>query len=287
MNRCSSFPQLNRLKARHEVILVLTVPAEKIKKLETIISREGRAAIACSGGVDSTLLLKIAHDVLGHENTIAVFAETSLLPPAEIEAAKEVISFVGSRLLTIRLNPLLWPEFAENPRERCYLCKKKIYQVFLEKIKELHFVTLMDGTNFDDLSDFRPGIKALQELHVISPLADAGLTKNDIRRLSRGLNLPNWDKHSSSCLATRVGTGEHINEDKIALIAKCENFLHSLDFQGCRVKITNDSAIIELLEEDMERFVKNTSRQSVLKIFNDFNLKTVLLAVRGRQGIFL
>ena len=194
--------------------------ADKRKKLEAIISRESRAAVACSGGVDSTLLLQITHNVLGHENTIAVFAETPLLPPGEVEAAREVINFVGSRLLTVSLNPLVWPEFTENPQDRCYLCKKKIYQTFLEKMGELHFSILMDGTNLDDLSDFRPGLKALHELNVKTPLADAGLAKDEIRQLSKDLNLPNWDKYSSSCLATRVVTGQEINEEKIELIKK-------------------------------------------------------------------
>ncbi len=258
--------------------------ADKFRKLETEIRREGRAAVACSGGVDSTLLLKVTHQVLGHDNTLAVFAKTPLLPPGEIAAARKVFNTVGSRVLTVNLNPLLWPEFIENPRERCYLCKKKIYQTFLEKMEELQFSILMDGTNLDDLNDFRPGRKALLELNVKTPLADAGLTKHEIRRLSRSLNLPTWNKHSSSCLATRVATGEVINEEKLELIKKCENFLQALDFYGCRVKLTNNSAVIELLEEDIERFAKKETRLSVLEKFNDFNIKNLCLAVQGRKG---
>ncbi len=263
------------------------VLADKKKKLETIISLEKRAAVACSGGVDSTLLLKITHDVLGPENTIAVFAETPLLPPGEIEAATRAVNFVGSRLLTVSLNPLLWPEFTENPLERCYLCKKRIYQSFLEKMGELHFSKLMDGTNLDDLSDFRPGLKALHELNVKTPLADAGLTKNEIRQLSRELKLPNWNKHSSSCLATRVAAGQQISAEVLELIKKCEIFLQSLDFWGCRVRLANDSALIELLEEDFKRFVERETRLSVYKKFNDFNIKKIFLDIRGRQGICL
>jgi len=259
--------------------------ADKKKKLEAIIGRESRVAVACSGGVDSTLLLKVTHDVLGHENTIAVFAETPILPSGEIEAAKEVVNLIGSRLLTVSLNPLAWPEFTENPQERCYLCKKKIYQTFLEKLGELHFSTLMDGTNLDDLSDFRPGLKALHELNVKTPLADAGLTKNEIRQLSKSLRLPNWDKHSSSCLATRVAAGQQISEEKLEFIKKCENFLHSLDFFGCRVRLATDSAVIELLEEDIKRFAVREIRLSVLEKFNDFNIKKVFLDVCGRKGI--
>ena len=261
------------------------VLAEKKKELETIISREGRAAVACSGGVDSTLLLKIAHDVLGHENTIAVFAETPILPPGEGEAAKIIINLVGSRLLTVGLNPLVWPEFTENPQERCYLCKKKIYQTFLAKLEELHFNILMDGTNLDDLSDFRPGLKALHELKVKTPFVDAGLTKYEIRQLSKSLGLPNWDKHSSSCLATRVAVGQEINEEKLAIIKKSEDFLHALDFEGCRVRLSKDSAIIELQEKDIERFTVSRTRISILKKFSDFSIKKIFLDLNSRKGI--
>lgn len=261
--------------------------ADKKKRLEEIISRENRAAVACSGGVDSTLLLNVTHRVLGPENSIAVFAETPLLPPGEADAAKEVIGLIGSRLLTVNLNPLVWPEFTDNPLERCYLCKKKIYQTFQEKLVPLHFDTLMDGTNLDDLSDFRPGLKVLQELKVRTPLADAELTKGEIRQLSKDLKLPNWNKHSSSCLATRVATGQHINEEKLELIRKCENFLHSLDFWGCRVRISNDSVIIELLEEDIKRFAEKETRHSILRKFNYFKIMKVYLDVRDRKGIYL
>lgn len=258
---------------------------EKKKVLEALIRREDRAAVACSGGVDSTLLLKVVHGVLGHENTLAVLAETPVLPPGEGEAAKKVINLVGSRLLTVGLNPLVWPEFTKNPPERCYLCKKKIYQTFLEKLAELDFNILMDGTNLDDLSDFRPGLKALHELNVRTPLADAGFTKNEVRQLSKSLDLPNWDKHSSSCLATRVATGQQIDDEKLEVIKNCENYLQTLGFRGCRVRLSADSVIIELQEEDIEKLATGIKRQSVLKKFSDFNIKKLFLDLKGRKGV--
>jgi uncharacterized protein len=194
-----------------------------------------------------------------------------------------VIGLVGSRLLTIRLNPLEWQEFTANPRDRCYLCKKKIYLAFKEKLDPLYFKTLMDGTNLDDLGDFRPGLKALEELGVKTPLAAAEMTKGDVRQLSRALALPNWDKHSSSCLATRVAAGQPISREKLALIEKCENFLHSLDFLGCRVRIADDSATIELREEDISRIAERETRRAVLKKFSDFNLVKISLSLRGRK----
>ena len=258
---------------------------DKKKKLKEIIGRESRVAVACSGGVDSTLLLKVTHDVLGHENTIAVFADTPLLPPGENESAREVVDLIGSRLLTVSLNPLSWPEFTANPLERCYLCKKKIYQIFQEKLAEINFNVLMDGTNLEDLSDFRPGLKALDELKIKTPLADAGLTKKEIRQLSKELDLPNWDKHSSSCLATRIATDQKISLEKIDLISRSENILQNFGFMGCRVRISNDSAIIELLEDDIEPFVQEATRQSVMRKFNDFGIKKVFLSMAGRKRI--
>jgi uncharacterized protein len=118
---------------------------------------------------------------------------------------------------------------------------------------------------------------------VKTPLAEAGLTKNDVRRLSNNLNLPNWDKHSSSCLATRVAAGQHINEEKLGIIKKCEAFLHALDFQGCRVRMAYDHVIIELQEKDIERFSVHEIRLLILKKFNDFNLKRVFLDLHGRK----
>jgi len=257
--------------------------AEKKRKLEQIISRKKRVAVACSGGVDSTLLLRVALDVLGRENIIAVLAETPLLPPGEAEEAKRVINHIGSRLLTVGLNPLAWPEFVKNPRERCYLCKKRIYQVFFEKLTPLDFNVLMDGTNLDDLSDYRPGLKALRELQIITPLADTGLRKYEIRQLSRDLGLPTWNKYSSSCLATRVTTGQEINEIKLETIKKCESFLHAHDFKGCRARITDSLVTIELQEKDIARFVAKELRRVILKKLSKFSIKRVLLDIKGRQ----
>ena len=260
-------------------------PAHKKKELEAIIGRETRVGVACSGGVDSTLLLKVAHDVLGRENTVALFADTPMLPPGESETVREIVSRVGSPLLVVSLDPLAWPEFTANPRERCYLCKKKIYQTFQEKLAETGFQVLMDGTNQDDLGDFRPGLKALDELMIKTPLADAGLTKRDIRQLSRELGLPNWDKHSSSCLATRIATDQIITREKLDLVRRCEDVLHEFNFTGCRVRISGDSATVELLEEDIERFAQGAIRLTVIKKFNDIGIEMVSLNMNGRKGI--
>ena len=261
--------------------------ADKKKKLEEIIGRETRIAVACSGGVDSTLLLKVTHDVLGHDNTVAVFADTPLLPPGESSAVREIIEQIGSRLLTVRLDPLSWQEFTANPLERCYLCKKKIYQTFQEKLAELNFYILADGTNLDDLSDFRPGLKALDELKIKKPLAEAGLKKNEIRQLSKDLKLPTWNKYSASCLATRIAVDQQISLEKLGLVRNYENVLEGFGFMGCRVRISNDTAIIELLEKDIKHFVQEETRQLIMKKLNDFNVKKFFLDMKGRKSIQL
>ena len=256
----------------------------KSQRLAAIIHAMGRAAVACSGGVDSTFLLKTAYDVLGENNVVALFADTPLLPPDENKDIKELAAFIGCRLVTIEFDPLAWPEFTANPLERCYLCKKKIYTAFLERLNDLGMTLLMDGTNLDDLDDYRPGLQALEELGVVKPLADAGLTKAEIRQLSRMKNLPNWNKPSSSCLATRIATDEIISHKKLDIIAKCESELHRLNFFGCRVRLRDDFAIIELADGDAGRFSERKTSQSVLNFFNDINIKKVYVDVRPRPS---
>ena len=259
---------------------------DKQKSLAGIIGRENRVAVACSGGVDSTLVLKISCDVLGCENVTAIFVDTSLLPPGEREAVGEIVKNIGCRLHVVRLDPLAWSDFAANPKERCYLCKKRIYRSLLEELAESNHV-LLDGTNLDDLSDFRPGLKALEELGVGTPLAEAGLTKKDVRRLSRDLNLPTWNKFSSSCLATRIAPTQKITPEKLDLVLQCEGFLQSLGYQGCRVRISDDSAVIELLEDDINTFLHTSNRLLVEKKFNDSGIERVSVSMTGRQGIIL
>ena len=260
---------------------------DKKKKLVGAISRESRVAVACSGGVDSTLLVRVCCDVLGQENVLTLFVETPLLPAGEGSAVREIVGKMGCRLHVVSLDPLSWPDFAANPPERCYLCKKRIYQSLQKGLFESGFAALMDGTNLDDLNDSRPGLKALDELGIRRPLAEAGLTKKDVRRLSRELDLVTWNKHSSSCLATRIATGQQITRNKLLLVQRCEDILADFGFMGCRVRISGECASIELLEEDIDRFAQDAKRQQVVKKINDFGIERVFLNMTGRRGIDL
>jgi len=143
----------------------------------------------------------------------------------------------------------------------------------------------MDGTNLDDLDDYRPGLQALDELGIVTPLADAGLNKSDIRQLSRRKNLPNWNKPSSSCLATRIATDEIITQKKLEIIEKCEGELHRLNFFGCRVRLRDDYAVIELAEGDFERFAEPKIRQTFVNFLNDFNIKKIYIDTMTRQSV--
>jgi len=264
----------------------LTVTLEaKNRQLEESIGSMDRAAVACSGGVDSTFLLKTACEVLGANNVIALFADTPLLPPGENREIEKLASLIGCRLLKVELNPLSWPDFTANPQDRCYLCKKKIYITFVERLADLDISMLMDGTNLDDLDDYRPGLLALEELGIVTPLADARLTKAEIRQLSRVKNLPNWNKPSSSCLATRIATDQIINQDKLDIIAKCETELHRLNFFGCRVRLRDDFAIIELAEGDFGRFADPQTSRTITDFFNDSNIKKVYVDTMTRQPV--
>jgi uncharacterized protein len=143
----------------------------------------------------------------------------------------------------------------------------------------------MDGTNLDDLDDYRPGLQALDELGIVTPLADVGLHKSEIRQLSRGKKLPNWNKPSSSCLATRIATDETINHEKLEIIEKCEAELHGLNFFGCRVRLRDDFAVIELADGDLERFAEPQNRQVIANFLNDFGMKKVYINTMTRPPL--
>jgi len=255
----------------------------KTRRLKELVGKSGRAAVAVSGGVDSTYLARIACDVLGNKNFLAVFARSPLLTSAELDNVLTVTDEIGCRLHIVDVDPLAWPEFIDNPRDRCYLCKKKIYSLFIEAIRQHDIAVLMDGTNADDLNDYRPGLRALRELDVKTPLAEAGLGKAEIRQLSRRLALSNWDRPSASCLATRIPTGIHITQDLLDRVAQCENHLHKLGFKGCRVRLFGKEAQIELAEGDSERFVRAATRNSVLDFFRMRGINKVLLNIQERK----
>ena len=230
---------------------------EKQKALENRIQSLGRVAIAFSSGVDSTYLLKTAHDLLG-DNAIAITAKAPNFMKSETLEAEEFCKNEGIRQLIIDFNPLEVEEFRSNVKNRCYFCKKALFTEIKNCAKENGFEFILDGTNFDDLGDFRPGRKALEELEIISPLLESKLTKSDIRSLSEEVGLSTFSKPSYACLATRIAYDETITEEKLQMIDKAEEKLHSLGFIQSRVRMHGSLARIEVNKDDFPSLIEHS-----------------------------
>ncbi len=235
---------------------------QKWDRLRTLLRGMKCAVLAYSGGVDSSLLLRATAEVMGHR-LIAVTAVSETYPPGELEAAKEFARTLGVTHRILRTQELASEEFARNSPERCYFCKKELYGK-LKKIAETEGIScILDGSNKDDLADYRPGRKAAEEFSVRSPLVETGLSKSDVRELARFLNLPMWDKPSLACLSSRIPYGTRITPDIIETVQTAEDHLRVLGFRQVRVRHHGEIARIEI---DREAFVQLLSDDAVEKI---------------------
>jgi len=232
---------------------------QKLDRLRDIISSLGSVVVAYSGGVDSTLLLKVAHDQLGGR-AIAVTAVSPSLPREEREQATRMAEEMGAELILVESDELDDPNYVANPPDRCYHCKSILFDELLHIARQTGFAYVVDGCNYDDLGDHRPGIQAARELGVRSPLMEAELTKSDIRALSRRLGLPVWDKPSAACLASRIPYGTPITEESLEQIAEAERFLHGLGMTQVRVRHHGDIARIEVDAESMPLLIERGSQ---------------------------
>lgn len=262
---------------------------EKEHRLEQILAEYGRVAIAFSGGADSSLLAKKALEVLGEENVLLLTARSCLLKQHEIDHAAGWLSRHGVgeqvRHQFIDLQPLSWEEFVRNPLDRCYLCKLRVYSLFAGLRSREGMTRLIDGTNEDDMHSARPGLRALRELDIGTPLADAGLAKEEVRSLSRDIGLDTWDRPSASCLATRVPDGLHITGERIALIEKLELQAESMGFKGCRVRLdreSSDKVYIQVQENDVAGLASAATRSALIHFFNDSGVKKIFMDLSGR-----
>lgn len=217
----------------------------KQKELEKRIAELGRAAVAFSSGVDSTFLLKTAHDILG-DNAVAITAKAPCFMKSETEEAIAFCKKEGIKQIVVDFNPLAVDEFKSNVKNRCYFCKKALFTEIKRVAAENDIPFIFDGTNADDTNDFRPGMKALEELGIISPLLDAKLTKSDIRALSQETGLSTFNKPSYACLASRIAYNEEITEKKLKMVESAEEMLHSLGFIQARVRMHGKLARIEV-----------------------------------------
>jgi uncharacterized protein len=225
---------------------------DKLARLKSVIWGCKSAVIAFSGGVDSSVVCAVARDVLG-DNVAAVTAISPTYPLEEIEVAKKVAGQIGIKHIIINTDELEDKNFTKNPAERCYYCKSELLRK-LDQIREkLGFKKILDGTNRDDVLDFRPGLRAVEEFDVLSPLALAGMTKKDVRTLAVRLGLPNADKPANPCLASRIPFGQKITRRKLQRIAKGEGFLRSLGFRIVRVRDHGDFARVEVGRDELKR----------------------------------
>lgn len=258
--------------------------ADKLHKKEKALLDElrghGRIAVAFSGGVDSTYLLAAAHEALG-DKVLAVTARAAAFPQREIMEAAAFCKERGIDQVVIDIDQLAIPGFASNPPDRCYHCKKALFTAMLEAANGQGCIRLAEGTNADDLSDYRPGLRALAELHIDSPLKAAGLTKEEIRALSRERGLATADKPSFACLATRIAYGEEITADKLRRIDSAEQQLRDLGFGQVRVRLHGDIARVEVDPAEMDWILQAPVRERVVTALREQGFLYITLDLGG------
>ena len=228
----------------------------KYQHLKDHLAHLASAAVAFSAGVDSTFLLDVAHEVLGAQ-AVAFTAASPFVPQRDVDETAAFCRARGIEHVTVPFDTLAIPGITANPTDRCYLCKHALFSHMVALAKERGLAAVVDGSNLDDDGDYRPGRRALKELGIVSPLHAAGLTKADIRALSKERHLPTWDKPSFACLASRFAYGETLTRDALARVNAAEEFLMSKGFRQLRVRVHDDATLarIELLPEDLPRFL--------------------------------
>ena len=250
----------------------------KYIKLKNYLKELKTAAVAFSSGVDSTFLLKTAKEVLG-SNIIAISANFNSFPQKELNEAVEFCRKEQIKHIIIEFNELDIEGFSQNPANRCYLCKKELFKNILEIAKSNNIENVLEGSNTDDVMDYRPGMQALKELNIKSPLRYSGLSKKEIRILSEKMNLPTSNKPSFACLASRFVFGETITKEKLQMVENAEQFLFDMGYNQVRVRIHNNIARIEVMPDDFENILKN--RSEITDKFKNLGFVYVTMDLQG------
>lgn len=253
---------------------------QKLAQLKALLKKLGSVVVAFSGGVDSTFLLKVAQEVL-RDKVLAVTIDSNSFAKKELREANVFCEQQGIVQEVCKFNELDVEGFCQNPPNRCYICKKALFQNLLEIAEERKIAFVVEGSNIDDEGDYRPGMQAVKELGICSPLREVGLTKQEIRQLSRNYGLAVWNKPSSACLSSRFAYGEQITREKLKMVEQAEQFLQDLGFTQVRVRVHGSLARIEVLLEEIPQLMLQDNRKRIAEKLKEYGFSYVTMDLCG------